>query len=239
MDALLPLLFVGGLILVAVFAYLGHLQAKRRREEMAALAQSRGWTWTARDDRWASAFDGRPFGLGHSRRATNVLQGDHDGRPMVAFDYRYSTTETSSNGKGGTTTRTVHHPFSVITLRTSANFPNLEVGPEGFFTRMFDSVTGQDIDFEWEQFNRDFRVRCPDRKFASDVVHQQMMEFLVPHRDTAWALRGGTLIVARAGQHSIAQLDATLAFADGVVDRIPDFVWQQAGVQDPGAGSRG
>ena len=73
------------------------LMEKKRREALGAMAAARGWSWVERDDRWADAFDGQPFGSGHNRQARNILQGQHDGRPFVGFDYVYYTTETSTD----------------------------------------------------------------------------------------------------------------------------------------------
>src|SRR4051812_23340114 len=62
-----------GLLVVGGIAYLQYLAAKRRREEFAALAARNGWAYAAEDDRWVDAFEGAPFGRGHTRRAINVL----------------------------------------------------------------------------------------------------------------------------------------------------------------------
>jgi len=36
-----------------------------------------------------------------------------------------------------------------------------------------------DIDFESEEFSRTFWVKCEDERFAYDVIHPGMMEFLL------------------------------------------------------------
>ena len=59
------------------------------------------------------------------------------------------------------------------------SLPPLSVDPENFLERFVGRLTGNDIDLESEEFNRAFTVGCPDRKFASDVLHPQMMEFLL------------------------------------------------------------
>jgi Protein of unknown function (DUF3137) len=225
-------LFVGAAItLVVVVGVLSYLSAKKRRETLALLASQRGWTYVERDDRWVDQFDGAPFGTGHDRRADNVMTGTYDGRPMVAFDYRYSTTETSTDAEGHTQTHTEVHPFSVLALNSGARFPELSVTPEGFFGRMVGRLTNTDIELESEQFNRAFTVRSADRKFATDVLHPRMMEFLLQIPDRGWTLRAGWLVAARPGRHSVEQLDARLADLDGILDRIPDFVWKARGGQ--------
>lgn len=211
------------LVLVAVgvgLAVLGAVAAAKRREALAAYAASRGWTWTEERSDLVDRFDGAPFGRGFGRRASNVVQGSHDGRAFVAFDYVYKTQ--TSNGK---TTTTHTHPFSVLAMTTTVPMPALSVEPEGLFDSLADKVSGSAIDLESEEFNQAFSVRCPDRKFASDVLHPLMMEFLLAHRWTGWRVERDSLLVIERGKREPQQIDAALAYADGVLDRVPEFVW--------------
>ncbi len=224
-SGVIVVLVLLGLLVAGGLAYGSYLAAKRRREAFAALAAAHGWVWTERDDRWAARFDATPFGTGRDRRASNVLTGAHDGRPLVAFDYRYSTTRTTTvNGR--TQHRTEDHPFSVVGLDAGARFPELAVSPQGFWNQIVDAVTGNDIDFESADFNDAFTVTCPDRKFASDVIHPRMMELLMRAPDLAWRFTDGWALVIRKGSHSEAEVTAKLARLDAIVDQVPDFVWR-------------
>ncbi len=218
------LLGLGLVVLVAVF---GYLSAKRRREAFTGLAAARGWTYVERDDRWAERFQGSPFDSGFDRRATNILTGQYDGRPCVAFDYRYSTHSTSTDANGNTHTTTDHHPYSVVALDLGVPLPRLEVTPEGFFSRMVGRLTNRDIELESEDFNRAFTVTCPDRKFAFDVLHARTMEYLLTQRDLGWRLQDGSILAIRPGTHDLPEIDARLTAIDHIVDGIPDFVWRQ------------
>ncbi len=228
-----PVLFVvffGFVVtLMIVIVVVSFVSAKKRREALSLLASQRGWLFVARDDRWVDRFDGAPFGLGHDRQALNVLTGAYDGRPFVAFDYRYSTTETSTDAQGHTQTHTEVHPYSVLGLHAGASFPDLSVTPEGFFGRMVGRLTNTDIELESEAFNRAFTVTSPDRKFATDVLHPRMMEYLLQIPDRGWMFREGWLLAVRPGRHSVEQMDGRLGDLDGILDRIPDFVWKSGG----------
>jgi hypothetical protein len=200
----------------------GYLQAKRRREEVASYALSRGWRYEAYQPLLVDRFQGAPFGLGHSRSAGNAVYGQHDGRDFVSFDYEYKTT--SGSGKQR---RTTTHTFSVLALSMGASLPTLTVDPENFLERFVGRLTNSDIDLELEDFNRAFTVTCADRKFAFDVLNPQMMEFLLQHRDVGWRFERDSMIVVASGRRSIPQIDATLALMDQISDRIPEFVWKQ------------
>ena len=69
--------------------------------------------------------------------------------------------------------------------------PPLSVDPENFLDRFVGRLSGNDIDMESEEFNRAFTVSCPDRKFASDVLHPQLMEFLLAAPAARLAVRAG------------------------------------------------
>ena len=103
--------------------------------------------------------------------------------------------------------------------------PALRVDPENFMDRFVGRLTGQDIDLESEEFNRAFTVSSPDRKFASDVLHPRMMEYLLQHRQLGWRFEQDSMLVIALGRRSVAQIDATLAVMDGITDRVPEFVW--------------
>ncbi len=223
------IIFGIGIALVALIAIGGYLSAKKRREAFQAYAASKGWTWTAKDQRWVDAFDGAPFGQGHGREAENVLTGSYQNRGFAAFDYSYRTTETSTDSEGHTTTHEETHSFSVAALDTGARFPNLHVSPEGFFTRAIGKLTNHDIQLESEDFNRAFTVHCEDRKFASDVLHPRLMELLLTRRDLDWRFDGSWILTVDNGARKPEEVEAALASVSAIVDSIPDFVWQDHG----------
>src|SRR4051812_29677913 len=127
MSTVLAVLLV--VVIAAAVAGIGYatwLAAKKRREAFAAMAAQRGWTYAQRDDRYVNQFSGvAPFGVGHDRRATNVVTGAHDGRNFMAFDYRYTTTEHYTDAQGKSQTRTKTHPYSVIALAIGRSVPEL------------------------------------------------------------------------------------------------------------------
>ena len=231
MTALIPLVFGGFLLLVVVVAVVGYLQAKRRREGMAAYAASRGWSYTDDDPTLLDRFEGAPFGTGEDRRAFNVLRGRDRDRPVVVFDYEYVTTSTSTDANGHSHTERHTHSFSVVAVNTGAVMPALAVTPEGMISRFFGRLTNTDIELESEDFNRAFRVTCPNRRFASDVLHPRMMELLLRFPDLAWRFDADSLLTVRDGNNDIPDIEARLGVLDAILDEVPDFVWREVGGQ--------
>lgn len=231
MDVPFVLLVIGGLIVVGLMAYGAHLADQRRREYISRAAASRGWTYVARDDSLAERFQGAPFEDADDCEVTNIVSGVHDRRRFTAFDLTCTTRTIGADGKS----RTDVDEYSVIALSTKVVMPDLEVVPENLVGRLFGRILGTDIELESEQFNRAFTVTCDDRKFATDVLHPQMMEHLLTRPDLGWSLTSGTVLVATLGEHTLTDIEVTLRFVDGILDRVPSFVWKQLGTQDPGA----
>ena len=217
-----PFLLFGLVALVGGgFAYLGWLQAKKRRELLMQFAAGQGWTWVPRDDQFAQRFDGAPFGTGDHRKALNVLQGQWRGRPMVAFDYSYETHSTDSQGHRSTTT----HRYAVCALALDAWVPRVEVVPEGFLGRIGTALGAQDVELESEDFNRRYRVRAADPKLAYDVLPPRTMEALLARPALHLRLSGADAVCWEDGSHSPAELLARLDALAVLLDGIPSFVW--------------
>lgn len=219
----LPLLFpLAFLVLAGVAVWWTLEQARKRREAFAAYAASRGWTYVREDPALVHRFTGAPFGRGFGRRAQNVLLGQHDGRATIAFDYQYS--QRTGSGKNR---RTSTYDFSVVATHLGVALPELSVTPENVVSRFFGRVFDSDMQLDSEQFNRAFTVGAPDRKFAYDVLHPQMIEMLLTRPDLAWRTEGDSLVMISSGKHSPALVEDRLAAMDGIADRIPEFVWRQ------------
>ncbi len=218
--------FVGFFVIALVLVVVGVIQARKRREAMAAYATSRGWRFAETDGNLVDRFQGTPFGTGSSRQASNVVYGEHDGRAMVAFDYRYTTT----SGSGENRSTTTHH-WSVLALSLGVLMPDLSVEPEGMLSRVIGRLTNTDIEMESEDFNRAFTVRSPSRKFAFDVLHPQMIEMLMRWPELGWRFEGDSMLVVRNGSHSIQEVDAKLTVMDAILDKIPEFVWKDLGAR--------
>lgn len=189
-------------------------------------AQSNGWTWTAEDNSWTERWDGSPFGEGDHRRANNVVHGERHRRTIVAFDYSYQTHSTDSKGNRTTTT----HRYGVCAMGMPAELPRLQVTHENLLTRIGGALGRDDIELESEDFNRKFRVSCPDRKFATDVLHPRQMDMLLQKGVVAWRMEGSDLLCWDDGQHSPAQVLERLSLLDDILDGIPSFVWRDRGV---------
>ena len=180
-QAPIVVFFILFLALIAFGAYYAHQQSLRRQAELRALAGRLGWQFDPASD---STHDERyqhfsVFQQGHSRQAYNTLRGGLDvgGRPwrVQMGDYIYRVT--SSNGKH-TTTRTYRLSYAIVTTPFIGT-PPLTIRREGMFDKLGGFLGFDDIDFESAEFSDRFHVKSTDKRYAYDVLHPRMMEFLM------------------------------------------------------------
>lgn len=169
-----------GIILFAglvVWGILSSAAAKKRREALRQAAQELGLQFLEGPD---ATYDDRfPFlkklCQGSNRYAFNILRGAYGGHFVELFDYHYETH--SSDSKGNRTTH--HHYFSFYMLLHDRDFPELIICREGWFSKLVQFFGFEDIDFESAEFSRKFEVRCKDKRFAYDICHSQMIEYML------------------------------------------------------------
>lgn len=223
LPVLLPVAF--GIVAVVVIV-LGVVAEQRRRERLMRDCLARGWTYAAADPALVDRWSGEPFGQGDSRQARNVITGIAHGHPFTAFDYSYETHSTDSKGHRSTTT----HRFAVCALGLPAPLPAMEVLPESVLSRVAGAVgLGQDLELESEDFNRRFRVRAGDPKFACDVLHPRTMEYLVAADPPAWRIDGADMLAWSSGRIATMGVLAATSMLVRVADGIPPFVWKDRG----------
>ena len=218
--------------LVSVGIYLSWRHEQKRRAQFTAFAAAQGWSFTPHDPNGlAHRWNNHPFGRGDSQKASNVFTGKtRDGRDLLAFDYKYTETSTDSKGNRSKTT----YRFAVCVIRIPCPMPGLHVGKENLFTRIGSFVGMTDIEFESDDFNRAFRVKSDDAKFASDVLHPRTMELLLQYgRDVEWRFENYDMLSWRSGRVEIPDVLQRVDLMCRVVQAIPTFVWKDRGY-DPG-----
>jgi hypothetical protein len=217
------LLFIGGAILIGVFAYLGHLQAKKRREAFELLAQRWGFRFYPDKD---YGFANR-YGFldhmddGHKRYAYNRLSGEVDGNGVNIFDYHYETYSRDSKGRRSTS----HHYFSIFTMELPRRFPELNIEREGFFSKIGQALGFDDIDFESMEFSKRYQVKSQDKKFAYDFCNAQMIDYLLRQRDLIIEVDGNTLALTFKGKLAIEQIRPNFDRLQQFRSLMPNYIF--------------
>jgi hypothetical protein len=212
-------------VVVAVVAGAGYaFQVKARQARVravAALAQSIGFAFSNAD---VDHVVGMPFSLfskGDGRRVELVISGTHNGVPLRIFDYWYY--DQSSSGRGGRT-RT-YHRFTCAVATIPAACPRLRLGHEDFLTRLGDHLGLRDVELEYDDFNKRFRVKCDDQKFAFSLLDGNMMQWLIGADSfDSFEVDGPWVLLARAKLDPARWLDLG-SWLDQFHRQIPPVVY--------------
>jgi len=216
----MEIVVVGVIILVlGLIAYNFHTAAKRRKE-LAAWAHSKGLSFHPSKDRGMDdRFDEfKCLRQGHSRYAYNIISGEWAALPITAFDYHYAT----GSGKN----RSDHH-FSAAIITSPIPLKPLYVRREGFFDKVTEFFGLDDIDFESAEFSRQFFVKSPDKRWAYDVIHQRMMEYLMSAPEFSVQFDSGHIIAWRSRRFRAADFHDAAELIRGILERLPEYLVQQ------------
>ncbi|WP_456823509.1 DUF3137 domain-containing protein [Cellulomonas sp. P5_E12] len=210
-----------GVVILAVLAW---MMQKKRQEAFQQWALRNRWTYEGSDPSLVHLSDAQPFGQGRDKRATEVLRGAFDGHQAVSFTYSWTT---------GDEKDTTNHTAHVVALALPAYLPTVEVTRDGFGAKLDKLFGGQDIQFESEAFNMEFRVTASDAQVGHAIVHPRLMERLL--RDgavTPWRIGGTSIISWEPGSSALETLATRLGLLSAIVRSIPRHVWLDHG-HDP------
>lgn len=213
MPAFVIVIIVLGVLIIAYSIY----AAAKRRKMLAAWAQRRGLSFSPSND---SDMDDRFGGFkclhrGHGRHACNIASGEWDGLGITAFDYHYTT----GSGKNRQ-----HHSFSAVIVRSPIPLKPLFIRREGFFDKVSAFFGFDDIDFESAEFSRRFFVSADDKKWAYDVIHQRMMEYLMSAPEFAIQFDSANIIAWRSRRFDPPELEAAIRMIRGMLDLLPEYL---------------
>lgn len=206
-------------IFAAVFWVVDHFRGQRHRKAYAAFAKLHGWEFSQRTFAYNSRFVSAPFGEGEKPRQTDVLRGNFSGLDCATFTHRYEL-KSDNEGKHG------EFLFQVTLVELPVTLPRLELIPESMAQRVAKTFGAQDIDFESAAFNRRWRVRANDRKYAYDLLDPRMLERLIqPDAEGAMIrIEGGAIMTWQAGRVGLDGLAGRLSVLTAIARRIPDHV---------------
>ena len=205
-------------VIVAAAIY-GILASRKRRLELAQWALKNELTFSNERDRHFglrySAFD--CLNRGDSRYAYNVMKGAIAGRVFTGCDYHYAT----GSGK-----HRHHYNFSLVIVKSPILLEKLFIRPENIFDKFTELVGFNDIDFESAEFSKKFYVKAPNKKWAYDIIHPRMMEYLLASPVFTIQFDFLSVIVYRDRLFSPAEFTSSVEFINGFFDLIPDYVIQ-------------
>lgn len=217
---------LGMLVAAAFIAFLWWLnrvfRVEPRQRAMAAEGRRLGLRFAARDETGIRAM---PFDLlrrpAAVRDVTNVLSGTWRGVSITAFEFRWANDDDEEL-------------YTCVIAPVPVEWPSLVLKAETRVSRVAQDVgVAQDIELEWEEFNRAFRVRSPDRRFAIGVLDARMMEWLLGLSPRyGFEIADGRLLASTAQVYPW-EIASVLTRALEFRERIPDVMFSLFGGDPP------
>ncbi|MEA5118825.1 MAG: hypothetical protein VB036_14595 [Propionicimonas sp.] len=184
------------------------------------------WQLVGTDDAVLDYYPRRHGGYAH--RTEDLVRGSRDGIRLDAFEHHWKEdhTETTTDANGNTQTRTVTENKSeaICGFLLPFSLPALSIDG-GLWA-------GRKVKFESIDFNKEYSVRAANSKFASDVIHPRMMEWMLASGAPGFAV-DGRVVSFPVGVHDLLQVGACEDTLHGFLRRIPRFVWQDLGLTPP------
>lgn len=217
----MPILYFIGLAVALVAIIWSFIAAAKRRQELSAFALLNGFSFDADPGDIHDRYEGfTPFDRGHNRASSNRVHGRRGEIDWEMFDYKYVT----GSGKNRQT-----HRHGIIVAQINLALPRVRIRPEGIFDKLASVVGFDDIDFESEEFSKRYYVSASDRKFAYDLIHPKMMEYLLVAPACDWQFGGRVIMMTRSGRYGADQLLGVMNTIEGFVGLIPQYVRQDRG----------
>ncbi|MEJ2111918.1 MAG: hypothetical protein P8Z37_18805 [Acidobacteriota bacterium] len=214
MEPVFVILFIAVAVALAIYAYLAN---KKRQEALRNIAARLGLDFDPAKNRAVA----RQFEFidrtrkGRNRYAFNIFRGSFQEHPVEVFEYHY---------KAGSGKNTHHYYLSFFIVKLPISVPELTIGPEGFFSKIAQAIGYDDIDFESHEFSRRFCVRSRDKKFAYDICHGRMIEYLLGNPDLTIEMEREVLAVSFSGKLDLDRFEHNLKRLIRLRTLIPDYV---------------
>jgi hypothetical protein len=220
----LPALLIGIIAIVFLVAFLRksdpYETEEMRRRELAALARKLKLQFNPKNDfklaerflflTWLNRGEAR-----NVRYAYNVFRGYHLDYLVTVFDYTFLAGRCS-------------YYWSAFILEMRTNFPDTIISHESLESRFAEELGVPRITFESAEFSHAFRVRSADKKFAFDVCHPRMMEYLLANKDLTIEIRGTAVAVLFEDWLRPEKVEANLSRLIEIRKLLPQYLFTNA-----------
>lgn len=154
----------------------------------------------------------------------DMMKGEFKENYMKVRDYSYWTD--SGNGS-------VQYNWTILQTDLDFDAPRLFISGRGnrSIKALFDfEASGLNrLEFEFDDFNQAFNVYCGDKRFAFDIVHPRMMQFLLRPLENEIQINmielyGRSILFAHEEFLHKSFLFSFLDFAHGFLENIPSYI---------------
>jgi hypothetical protein len=189
-------MIAGGIIAVVTTVIIAaRYSEKKRTKALQALAASLKFSFSkkASDSFLPSLSQFHLFSQGHSKKASNVMNGRANEIDVSIFDYRYTT----GSGKNSHTWRQTIALFKSSTL----HLPRFTLRPENLFHKIGSAFGYQDIDFDSHPaFSKQYLLRAADEQACRDVFTDNILGYYDQRKGLSTECDGEALLFHRVSK---------------------------------------
>jgi hypothetical protein len=211
---------IGVIVLAAIWYFQVQLRQKRIAN-LVEVAHDLEFQFATRDPHGTIGMPFKLFTRGDGRGIEHVMWGTRKNVPMRLFDYWYydETTDTRGNRSRN------YQRFTCVAMTIAADCPSLRIGPEGVFSRIGSALGFRDVELEYDDFNRRYRVHCDDQQFAFSLLDGHMMEWLLKVEGIEDLEIVGPFVLIAVPKLASEQWPALVEVAEQFHARVPRVVW--------------
>jgi hypothetical protein len=217
----------GAVMLIGVFIFYRWSTARERSNALAQLAAKLGFRFyrTEPCDSMPGYSHFEVFKGAINPRAINVLAGLIEDRVVYLFDY----TAYREWGRKGQ-----RHLYQVAILELPISAPRLTLRRENVIDKAAAWVGHDHIGFESAEFSRLTFVKCTEPRFAHDILHARLIDYLLGCGDIPRIEMNGSLMILATDPGGPEAVERLLAIGQEIIRSIPDYVLHERGIQAAG-----
>ena len=209
-------ILIGAWILIPTY-YSYYINTKRNREwEMFAFRHEFSYEFKDTQNIFLQYKDHFTFSRGTWWKAYNISRGEQENLKICTFDFQF----TVASGKR----YRENFVYTLVTIEVPIVFKVLYIRPEGFVDKLKGSFGFEDINFESAEFSKKYFVKCEDKKFAYDIIHTRMMEFLLKCNPMTIEAQDRIVVFHRNKKLPDSDLEELLIELINFIKMIPEYI---------------
>ncbi len=217
-----PFALLAGVLGLSIAYWIWDANAdERHARAMLKFALLNKWEFVYESGNYRRWFASFPFNLGANDKDLALIRGPFAGQTCATYTHEYEI------GKDDEKKRKERWQITLVELPYP--LPIVDIVPDDGLAKIEKLLGGMDVDFESVAFNKMWRVKSGNLKYAHDIIHPRMMERLLEYDAEGLAIRieGKAVLCWQADPHGPEDLARRLSVLTGVAKLIPDFVLRE------------
>jgi hypothetical protein len=220
MTGVYVIVVIGVVVLALLWWFLVH-RRQRGVADLVDVSHDLGFEFATHDPHSSVELPFTFFGRGDDRGVEHVMWGTRNNVPMRVFDFWYSDERTDAQGQR---TRDEHR-FTCVAMTLAADVPPISVGPEDLSSRISTALGFKHVRLEYDDFNRQYKVKCDDQQFARTLLDGRMMEWLLSVEGIATLEMVGPFVLVATPKLASGDWPKLVTVGEQFHAHVPPAVW--------------